>query len=361
MLEDDAENFRLHFRPVGFRALAQEHDFGAGQLQPRGLREQAAIEIRHAFEASAGGDAGRVHLGEEIADEIVGAGCVAFVEQTGDEVFVEQVDVFREKRDEHLEREALGQRAPDATLDEFVEALGKAGGGFARDGDVIVVEDGLWLAGEEKGERAEMLREINEGDAPDGRIHLRLEIIDVELVEVAQHDVARAAWHGARPIIERLAIVFRQVHAALFHLDEDDRLPNVVGEAGAAAVLAGFANAELRLAADIQRTAVAESLHQTVEKDLRLAFLVPRDVGLCPSDEGRKFLRAWIAHAQLGFVPDEGIAEMFMRAPGKRQSTHLAAQAGTTAVLGAVEKGAETSVLVTVPAQPFTHRKWLPY
>ena len=72
---------------------------------------------------------------------------------------------------------------------------------------------------------------------------------------------------------------------ALFHLDEDDGLPDVIGEAGAAAVLGGLANAELGLAADIERAAVAEGLHQAVEEDLRLAFFVAGEVGCGPGGE----------------------------------------------------------------------------
>jgi hypothetical protein len=68
----------------------------------------------------------------------------------------------------------------------------------------------------------------------------------------------------AHPVVEGLAVVLREHRAALFHFDEDDRLPDVVGEAGAAAVLGGLAHAELGLAADIERTRVAEGDEEAV-------------------------------------------------------------------------------------------------
>ena len=48
----------------------------------------------------------------------------------------------------------MRKRALDAALDEFVEALREVRGGLAGDGDVLIVEDGLWLAGKKECERA---------------------------------------------------------------------------------------------------------------------------------------------------------------------------------------------------------------
>src|SRR4051812_47171923 len=89
-------------------------------------------------------------------------------------------------------------------------------------------------------------------DSFNRRIHLRLKVIDVELFEVAKHDATRTTRHGAAPTLEGLAVVLREIHAALFHFDENHGFPDVIGKAGAAAALRGFANAELRLAADIE-------------------------------------------------------------------------------------------------------------
>src|SRR5580765_4378703 len=50
------------------------------------------------------------------------------------------------------------------------------------------------------------------------RVEVGVEIINAELVEVAEHDVARAIRHEARPIIKGLAVMFLEILAALFHL-----------------------------------------------------------------------------------------------------------------------------------------------
>jgi hypothetical protein len=105
-----------------------------------------------------------------------------------------------------------------------------------------------------------------------------VEVVDPGLVEVAQHDALRPVGDEADPVVERLAVVLRQVCAALLHLDEHDGLPDVVGEAGAAAVLGRLADAHLGGAADVEGALLAEGLEEAVEEDLRLALLVASDV-----------------------------------------------------------------------------------
>ena len=57
-----------------------------------------------------------------------------------------------------------------------------------------------------------------------------------------------------------------EVGAALLHFDEDERLPDEVGEGGAAAVFFGLADAEFGFAG-FQDAILAESLEQPVEED----------------------------------------------------------------------------------------------
>ncbi len=63
--------------------------------------------------------------------------------------------------------------------------------------------------------------------------------------------------------------------AALFHFDDLDGFPDVISERRAAAVFIGFADAEFRLSANIERTGLTEGLKETVEEDLRLTFSSP--------------------------------------------------------------------------------------
>lgn len=297
LLEDGAEDFRLHLRPIAGGTLTEEDDLGAAELDGSGFGEEAAVEIRDAFEPAAAGATGVVHGLEEAVEQIERGGVHALVEETRDEIFFEEPDVFGKEGDEHLEREALREGAGDAALDEFVEAAGELGGGFAGDGDVIVGEDGRGLAGEEKRERAVSGGQIGERDAADGRIHLRFEIVDVKLVEVAEDDVARAAGDEARPVVEGLAVVAREFFPAFLHFDQDDGLPDVVGEAGAAAVLRGLADAKFRRATDIERAGVAERAKEVIDENLRLPLFVAGDVSLRPLDESGEGCSAGIGHA----------------------------------------------------------------
>ena len=52
-----------------------------------------------------------------------------------------------------------------------------------------------------------VLRQLDGLDAIDRIEELRVEIVDPELVEVAQDHEWRALWNNVRPVIERLVIV----------------------------------------------------------------------------------------------------------------------------------------------------------
>lgn len=245
-----------------------------------------------------------VHGLEEAADEVVGAGGRgAVVEELGDEILGQQVNVLREESDEHLEDEPLGVGLRHAAFDELAEAVGEAVGGLARDDLAVVVEGGPGRAGREEGQRPPPLRQVGQHEGVLGRVEVGVEIVDAELVEVAEDDVARAVGHEAHPVVERLPVVLLERLAALFHLDEHDGFPDEVGERGAAAVLAGLADAELRRAADIERAGLAEGLEEAVEEDLGLAFFVAGDVLAAPVDELGEF--RGVSHA-MSFTRETG-------------------------------------------------------
>jgi hypothetical protein len=112
-----------------------------------------------------------------------------------------------------------------------------------------------------------------------------VEIVNPELIEVAEDDILRAVGDEANPVIERLAVMLAQVRAALLHLDQDDGLPDVVGETGPAAIFGCLANAKLGSTTDVEGTFLAEGAKEVVEEDLSFAFFVPRDVRGGPVDE----------------------------------------------------------------------------
>ena len=180
---------------------------------------------------------------------------------------------------------AASERLPD----EAFEAGGQGVGGFAGDGDAVVVEGGFVVAGEEEGERPPARRQFGNGQRVHRGIHLRLEIIDAELVKVAEDDVARAVGDQAGPVVEGLAVVALEVHAALLHFEQDDGFPNEIGKGSAAAVLGGLADAKFDLATDIEDARMAERLEQAVQEDLGLALFIAGDVLLRLADKLSQF------------------------------------------------------------------------
>ena len=170
-------------------------------------------------------------------------------------------------------------------------------GGLAGDGLVVVAEDGL-LGRRERGTRAgPSARAARRGSSSvHGRVHLGLEVVDPELVEVAEDDVARAAGDEAGPVVEGLAVVLLEVRAALLHLDEDDGLPDEVGEGGAAAVFARPCGRGIRAWPPTSRTPAGRRPEEAVEEDLGLALFVAGDVLGDPGGEIGESLASGVIH-----------------------------------------------------------------
>ena len=184
-------------------------------------------------------------------------------------------------------------------MTSLLEAQGELVGGLAGDGFAVVAELGGFVGREEERERAPAVGELGELDLVLGAVELGVEVVDPELVEVAEDDVLRAVGDEADPVVERLPVVLGQVGPALLHLDQDDGFPDVVGEGGAAAVFGGLADAHLGGAADVEGALLAEGLEEAVEEDLGLALLVAGDVGGGPVDEVLKKTLSGLP----GFVP----------------------------------------------------------
>jgi hypothetical protein len=119
---------------------------------------------------------------------------------------------------------------------------------------------GFSLVGKRKASGPPPLGKVFQVDDVERFIDLLVEVVDMERIEVAEDDIAGAIGDEARPVVEGLLVVLAQVDAALLHFDEDNRLPDIVGEGGAAAVFGGFLDAKLRPAADIQRAFLTEGL-----------------------------------------------------------------------------------------------------
>jgi hypothetical protein len=102
-----------------------------------------------------------------------------------------------------LERVCAGQ---------FEGAVEEAQAAF--DGLAIVKKLGPGRAGREEGERPPALGQVREGQLVLGRVEVGVEVVNPELVEVAEDDLAGAPADDTDPVIEGLAEVLLQVESA---------------------------------------------------------------------------------------------------------------------------------------------------
>ena len=290
VLEEGAEDFGLHLRPVvGERGVVQGVCFGVLQLDGIDGGEEAAIEVIDPGITPAARGLGGGHLAEEAAEEVVAAGGFlhALGEERGDDLAGEQPEVFGDDGDEELKDEALGAGAVLAAGDDLAEDIGDGVGGLAGDFDAVVAEDGLLRVWEEEVQRGAAGGEVAGEELFEGVEELGVEVVDPEFVEVAEDDVGRAAGDDVGPVIEGLVIVLFEVCAARFHLDEDALGPEAVGEFLPALRFRALAFDEFQLRgaglfrdAKLQRgtgflhAAVAERAEEVIEEKLGLALLI---------------------------------------------------------------------------------------
>jgi hypothetical protein len=106
----------------------------------------------------------------------------------------------------------------------------------------------------------------------DGLFELPVEVVDPELVEVAQHDELGPVRDEVYPVLERLTVILREVAPGLLHLDEDAGLPLQIGVCSAAVVAP--LDTLLQRRAGLPHTLMPESAEQVLQGDGRLALLV---------------------------------------------------------------------------------------
>ena len=135
-----------------------------------------------------------------------------------------------------------------------------------------MAEERLEGAREQKVQRGVAGGKVGDGNSVHRLIELGVEVVDPELVEVAERDVGRAVGDEIKPVVERLLVVLGELYAAGFHLDEAAAGPDEVGEFSA---LAREADAVFEGGAFGQRIGVVpEGGEQMQEKDLGFALFV---------------------------------------------------------------------------------------
>jgi hypothetical protein len=128
---------------------------------------------------------------------------------------------------------------------------------------------------------------------------LGVEVVDPELVEVAEHDVGRAVGDEVEPVIERLLVVLGELDAAGLHFDEAAARPDEVGEFGPVGRLgrgyggrAGKADAVFEGGALGQGVdVVAEGGQQVEEEGLSLALFIALELGSELGEGVQRFLQ----------------------------------------------------------------------
>ena len=161
-------------------------------------------------------------------------------------------------------------------MHHLVEAVGQLVGGLASNGDMVVPEDRLQRGREEECQRTPPGRQVLNLDLIHGNVHLGVEVENPELIKVAEHDVSRAAGNQPGPVVESLAVMAGQVLPAFLHLDENDRLPDQIGEPGPLPI--ALLDPLLQRCSGFFQPRMAESLEEPVQEDLGLPLLIPFDV-----------------------------------------------------------------------------------
>ena len=80
--------------------------------------------------------------------------------------------------------------------------MGDIPGGFAGDVDPVMGEEGLEGAREQEVEGGMAVGQVGDGDTVHRLVELGVEVVDPELVEVAEHDVGRAVGDEVEPVVE---------------------------------------------------------------------------------------------------------------------------------------------------------------
>ena len=106
--------------------------------------------------------------------------------------------------------------------------------------------------------------------------YLLVEVVDPDLVEVAEQDVARAVRDEVDPVVEGLPVVSLEALAARLHLDEQARLPDEIDESLSPT---GSLDRLLELRPRLLHARVTEGAEEVFEEELGFLPFVPLQFG----------------------------------------------------------------------------------
>ena len=147
---------------------------------------------------------------------------------------MEQVDILGEQRDNELKDEPLRTRAILATLDQRIEDARDLIGRIAGDGFAVITKLRLPLRWEHEVEGVVPFRQIEGSDHVHGIVQLSIEVVDPELIEVAEDNVPRALRNRDDPVVEGLLIVAGEIDLRTGTLRSGRRADRITMSAGVA-------------------------------------------------------------------------------------------------------------------------------
>ena len=230
------------------------------------------------------GDTGGVHLAEEAENVVVSLIRRRSVLKLPTEDGVgEESDVLGEHGYHALQHKTLCFHSVNPSSVKLTEQLAHLASCLTGDGFEVVLEYRCLFCRKQESHRLVAAGQVGQRDHVDRLIDLPFEVIDVELVEVAQHHVAGPVRDRPCPVVQGLAEMLAGILPGLLHLDEATRLPHQVSKRGTTVVR--LLDAVLQRCASLSHSLVPKRAEEAVAEHLRLALLVTLQVLLAVVDE----------------------------------------------------------------------------
>jgi hypothetical protein len=138
----------------------------------------------------------------------------AFVQNFGDELAREQVNILRHHRDQQLQDEPLCCLSIFAARDDLAEDCCHFVSRFACNLYAVVSENRRLPNRQKKIERSDVVRQLGQCDAIDWVEKLRIEIVDPKLIEIAEDHEWRPMRNDVAPLVKGLVVISLQFFTA---------------------------------------------------------------------------------------------------------------------------------------------------